>query len=207
MSEAAALVGRRLLCWWQLVARGGSRRQSAAGHPLRASRPVFLNVTHRSTLWACSSGIGGAWRGGYTPGQKSGKLHSGRIPQAGTTEPAHRRAMEFSEALKSPPLGGAGGGDGLADTTRPPQKRKPFRNEKRATRPLCGSGCPLGCVVDGVEAVDTPPYSRAGGGICRPVGEVPFYPASPRGRFLESAQASLFSRAASLLFHMGNGRV
>ena len=79
--------------------------------------------------------------------------------------------------------------------------------KERATRPLCGSGCPLGCVVDGVEAVDTPPYSRAGEGCGRPVGEVPFYPASPRGRFLESAQASLFSRAASLLFHMGNGRV
>lgn len=34
------------------------------------------------------------------PARKSGKLHSGRIPQAGTTEPAHWRAMEFSEAIK-----------------------------------------------------------------------------------------------------------
>ena len=191
MREAAALVGRRLLCWWQLVARGGSRRQSAAGHPLRASRPVFLNVTHRSTLWACSSGIGGLGAAAVPPARKSGKLHSGRIPQAGTTEPAHWRVIEFSEALKSPP-GGAGGGDGLADTTRPPQKRKSFRNEKRATSPLCGNGWPLGCVVDGVEAVDTPPYSRAGEGCGRPVGKVPFYPASPRGRFWKAYRLLCF---------------
>ena len=101
MREAAALVGRRLLCWWQLVARGGSRRQSAAGHPLRASRPVFLNVTHRSILWACSSGIGGGLARRLHPRpRKAEKLHSGRIPQAGTTEPAHWRVIEFSEAIK-----------------------------------------------------------------------------------------------------------
>lgn len=133
-----------------MVAIGGAWRQSAAvgGRAPPSREPSGIFERH-PPVYAVGFlyRVRGAAICDTPPARKSGKLHSGRIPQAGTTEPAHRRAMEFSEALKSPPLGGAGGGDGLADTTRPPQKRKPFRNEKRATCPLCGSGCPLGCVV------------------------------------------------------------
>ena len=123
-----------------MVAIGGAWRQSAAvgGRTPPSREPSGIFERHPPVY-----AVGllqrdrGAWRGGCTPGQKSGKLHSGRIPQAGTTEPAHRRAMEFSEALKSPP-----GGARVAATA----SRIPRAHPKKGNLLEMKSGQPVPCV-------------------------------------------------------------
>lgn len=86
-----------------MVAIGGAWRQSAAigGRTPPSREPSGIFERH-PPVYAVGFlyRVRGAAICDTPPARKSGKLHSGRIPQAGTTEPAHRRAMEFSETLK-----------------------------------------------------------------------------------------------------------
>ena len=142
-----------------MVAIGGAWRQSAAGHPLRASRPVFLNVTHRSTLWACSSGIGGAWRGGCTPGQKKRKA-----PQRAHTAGRHDRTGTLARdrvfgGPKKPP------GEARVAATA---SRIPRAHPKKGNLLEMKSGQPVPCVGVAARLVALwVRYSALPGGVCR----------------------------------------
>ena len=93
------------------------------------------------------------------PARKSGKLHSGRIPQAGTTEPAHWRVIEFSEALKSPPLGAR-----VAATA----SRIPRAHPKKGNLLEMKNGQPVPCVGVAARLVALwVRYSALAGGVCR----------------------------------------
>ena len=87
-----------------MVAIGGAWRQSAAiggrTPPSREPSGIFERHPPVYTVGLLQRDRGGLARRLHPRPRKAEKLHSGRIPQAGTTEPAHWRVIEFSEAIK-----------------------------------------------------------------------------------------------------------
>ena len=87
-----------------MVAIGGAWRRSAAfgdrTPPSREPSGIFERHPPVCAVGLLQRDRGGLGVAAVPPARKSGKLHSGRIPQAGTTEPAHWRVIEFSEAIK-----------------------------------------------------------------------------------------------------------
>ena len=79
--------------WWRVAAVGGRTPPSREPSGIFERHPPVYAV---GFLYR----VRGAAICDTPPARKSGKLHSGRIPQAGTTEPAHWRVIEFSEAIK-----------------------------------------------------------------------------------------------------------